>query len=209
MHRGIEHIALHRRGTADAGRWPQPHHRYYTCPPLTVQEQERYRLALEYLASSGYENYLWFEFARPGAESLQSRLYVQHANILGAGAAAHSFWWDAASHARAARWSNVEHPERYRALLAGNELPVEARSWFGLDDLGNEYIMLRLQSDDGLDALALETDYGIDLFSEKISELAMLEEKQWIEPIRGHRVRLTSQGKLHYPDVYRSLLLVD
>ena len=207
VHSKIEHLAFHRRRSSAAARWPQPRHRHYGCTPLEEDEKQRYQLAMEYLASSGYANYLWLEFARPGADCTQSRLYVQHANILGVGAGAHSFWWNGSSQTKAARWANIEQHERYTTLLNQNELPIDARSWFDLDALGNEFIMLQLQSDEGLDTLHLETEYGIDLFSEKIDELASLEGKEWIEPIRNNRVRLTRQGKLNYPLVFQQLIL--
>ena len=206
-HWRIDHVAFHRRHSVNHFRWPQPHQRYYGVTPLSEAEKERHQLAMDYFTSVDYEHYLWLEFARSSARSTLSQLYVIHANILGIGAGAHSFWWHGSSHSRAARWANVSRLERYTALLEQNQLPIDAKSWFDLDALGNEHIMLQLQTQEGLNTLHLETEYGIDLFSEKIEVLASLEASEWIEPIRNNRVRLTPAGKLNYPLVYHQLLL--
>ena len=204
-HWDIEHVVFHRRPPGNKS-WPQPHNRYYGCSPLAQREQERHELAIQYLQQAGYEHYLWMEFAHPGRERTQSQLYVQHANILGVGAGAHSFWWHGSSHSQAARWANVEEPARYIGLLAHRNLPVDAKSWFHLDALGDEFVMLQLPTTEGLDLALLESHYGIDLLSDKIETLAWLESQQWIEPIRNNRVRLTPLGQLNYPHIYQNLI---
>lgn len=158
---------------------------------------EKFELAAEYLRRAGLEHYTLSAFAKPGFEQKQRMLQLFHGNILGIGPAAHSFWWQEGSHSQANRWANVDNIAQYKALINQKELPVDSRSALDLDTLANEYTMLRVQHPDGLDLIKLETEYGVDLLTERLDELAWLEAEGFIEPIRNHVVKLSPLGKIH------------
>lgn len=185
--------------------------RQLTCcfffPELDELNQERFSFAMNYLQEAGYEQYVLMEFATEERQSHHTMLHLHQANMLGIGSNAHSFWWRGGSQSQAHRWSNVDNIERYVALLKQRELPVDAKSLFDLDKLANEYILLNIQTTDGINTERLESDYGVDLYSEKIEQLAQLESEGWIEPVRNNRVRLTTEGRIHCFHVIPKLLL--
>lgn len=154
---------------------------------------ELYQFTMDYLRQHGYEHYEISSFSKPGRRAEHNQLYWSHANYLGFGPSAHSFWWKGLP---ASRWSNVRNLRQYEALLAGRQLPIDGREALSLDMLADEYIMLRLRTSDGLDLARLDTRYGVDLVYEKGDELAWLEEEGFIEPIRNQRLRLTDRGRL-------------
>ncbi|MDX1530054.1 MAG: radical SAM family heme chaperone HemW, partial [Rhodothermales bacterium] len=53
----------------------------------------RYLDTMETLRHHGYEHYEISSFARPGRHAEHNQLYWSHANYLGFGPSAHSFWW--------------------------------------------------------------------------------------------------------------------
>ena len=171
--------------------------------------EARYAFTMDYLQQHGYEHYETSSFARPGRRARHNSLYWRHANYLGFGPSAHSFWKRGLAASSALRWSNVRNLKRYEALLAGRQAPIETRERLDLDDLAGEHILLALRTSDGLDLEHLQTHYGVDLLFEKVDELAWLEREGYIEPIRSGRVRLTDRGKRVGDAVTERLLLDD
>lgn len=165
----------------------------------------RFLETMDYLRHHGYEHYEISSFAQPGARSRHNQLYWRHGNYLGFGPSAHSFWRETRS--LAGRWANVRNLKRYQALLEQRQRPIEAQERLGADDLADEYVMLRLRLlEDGLSLDTLEEDYGVDLLSEKIDELAELEAAGLVHPIRNRIVRLTDEGALLADAVAAQLL---
>ncbi len=154
--------------------------------------RERYAFTAEYLASHGLEHYEVSSFARPGHRSRHNESYWRHANYLGLGPSAHSFWRRTRS--RGERWSNVRHLGRWQGLLQSRALPVDSREALDPDQLADEAILLGLRRiADGLELAVLERDYGVDLLSERAGVLAELERAGLIHPVSTH-VRLTTDG---------------
>jgi len=206
-HRHIPHLSL--RTSRESKLMSLP--RQLTCcfffPELGERAQERFSFAMNYLEEAGYQQYVLMEFAREERRSHHAMQHVHQSNMLGIGPNAHSFWWRGGSHSQAHRWSNADNIERYIALLKQRELPVDSKSLFDLDNLANEYILLNIQTIEGINTEQLESDYGVDLYSEKIEQLALLESEGWIEPVRNNRVRLTTEGRIHCYHVIPKLLL--
>ena len=155
--------------------------------------RERFLDTMDFLRHHGYEHYEVSSFAQPGAESRHNSLYWRHGNYLGFGPSAHSFWRQTRSFA--GRWANVRNLKRYEALLRQHERPLEMQDRLGADELADEYLLLRLRTDAGLDLDTYETDYGVDLLTEKIDVLADLEAAGLVE-VRNGLVRLTDDGVL-------------
>lgn len=53
----------------------------------------RYRFTMDFMRERGYEHYEISSFALPGMRSRHNETYWRHANYLGFGPSAHSFWW--------------------------------------------------------------------------------------------------------------------
>ncbi|MEQ9104347.1 MAG: radical SAM family heme chaperone HemW [Rhodothermales bacterium] len=164
---------------------------------------DRYLFAMEFLKDRGYEHYEISSFARDGHRAVHNHRYWDHANYIGCGPSAHSFWWKGLP---ALRWSNVRNVKQYEALLMQHVAPLDQREQLGLDALADEHVMLRLRTGDGLDLGELESRYGVDLLVEKVQELADLEGSGLILPIRNNRVRLTDLGKTVCDSVTATLL---
>lgn len=176
----------------------------FSFPSESENQVTKFSFASHYLINAGFEHYVLSGFAKNECRSKLRELQLFHGNILGIGPEAHSFWWINGSQAN--RWSNVDNIAYYQALINQQELPVDARSMLDIDTLANEYIFLRIQHAEGLDLLRLESEYGLDLLSERIDELAWLESEGYIEPIRNNRVRLSPYGKIHSRNVFTRIL---
>lgn len=161
-------------------------------PQDDAAHADAFEFTMDYLMKRGYEHYEISSFARDGHRSRHNHRYWDHTNYIGCGPSAHSFWWTGLP---ARRWANVRNLKRYEALLSQHVPPLEEREHLSLDALADEYILLRLRTADGLDLSELERRYGVDLLSEKVSELAELEQSGLIHPLRNHTVRLTNPGK--------------
>ncbi len=166
----------------------------------------RFHQAMDYLHDAGYEHYEISSFARPGHRSIHNHRYWSHVNYLGFGPSAHSFWWRGLP---ARRWANVRNLNKYQAFLSEPIRPIEEQEGLSLDSLAREYIMLRLRTSDGLNLDILEERYGVDLLSDKLDELALLESTEFIKPIRNQQIILSDLGKTVCNSVTERLLPVD
>ena len=154
--------------------------------------RELFLFTMEYLTDRGYDHYEVCSFAKEGQRSLHNQAYWRHRNYLGFGPSAHSFWKTTRSVAH--RWSNVRNVNRYNALLQQHELPLDEREALKPDMLADEYLLLGLRlMQEGLDLNRLETDYGVDLLTEKRTALADLE-RNGLLTLRNNRVLLTREG---------------
>ncbi len=152
----------------------------------------QYRFAMDYLRGAGYEHYEISSFAQPGHRAVHNQAYWAHSNYLGFGPSAHSFWNE---RGRPQRWANIRNLNRYVGLLENRTDPVEFREVLDAETLANEHIMLRLRTTEGLSLETLESAYGIDLYDERVDDLAWLESESLIQPIRNDVVRLTEAGR--------------
>ncbi len=152
---------------------------------------DRFRFTMSFLRQSGYDHYEVSSFALPDHRAKHNQLYWEHRNYLGFGPSAFSFWWKGLP---AVRWENIRNVRRYQGLLDGRHLPVDTREELDLETLANEYIMLRIRTCDGLDLAHLENQYGVDLYDDRVEDLAWLESEGLIHPIRRDIVRLTDEG---------------
>jgi oxygen-independent coproporphyrinogen III oxidase len=167
---------------------------------------ELFFATIEYLSGHGFEQYEVSNFARPGGRSQHNQIYWRHENYVGFGPSAHSLRWEGRS--RAVRWSNVRSLPQYVALLEQKQRPLEHQERLGLDDLADEFLMLRLRLPvDGLDLDILEQRYGVDLLSEKVDELAAME-RSGLATLRNGILRLTPRGIL-VADAVTARLLPD
>lgn len=172
--------------------------------PISDEDHaNRFLFTMDFLRDQGYEHYEISSFASPGHRSVHNHRYWSHTNYIGLGPSAHSFWWKGLP---ARRWENVKNLKSYEALLSGHTRPIDAQEALSLDVLAREYIMLRLRTSDGLDLNILEDRYGVDLLTDHLDELAMLEESSFILPIRNQIVTLTDSGKTICNSVIEKLL---
>jgi len=160
-----------------------------------------------YLSNRGYEHYEISNFAKPNFRSQHNQRYWTHENYFGFGPSAHSFWWEKSPSANVKRWANVHNLLQYQNLLLQEyTLPIAESDQLTPDDIINEYVMLRLRTDDGIDLTHLEQHYGYDLLMEKLEEIAWLESEAFIHPIKKHHLRLTLKGRMVCDAITQRLL---
>lgn len=178
--------------------------------PMPDDEATAYlfRWTMDRLRGAGYEHYEISSYARPGQRAVHNSRYWTHANYLGVGPSAHSFWRPKRiGGGLARRWKNVSSLARYEDLARTGQPIREDETALSLTDLANEYVLLRLRTSDGLDLDRLEGVYGADLLAEHVDELAWLE-SQGLTSLRSGVLRLTDEGKL-VADAVTTRLLFD
>jgi len=152
---------------------------------------------MQTLREAGYRPYELTHFAREGHRSLhQARLY-DHGAYLGVGASARSLWWPRRRQgAVARRWSNVADTDRYAELLERGYPPISFRQTVDFRSLGEEYLALRLRTDEGVDLRRLKAEYGFDLRADNAEGLQTFTQHDLIAWPSRHRFRLTRRGRL-------------
>ena len=71
--------------------------RGHVAPAPEEEFAGRYRFTMDFLRERSYEHYEISSFALPGMRSRHNEIYWRHANYLGFGPSAHSFWWEGRS----------------------------------------------------------------------------------------------------------------
>ena len=167
----------------------------FVKPVSDEHAANQFQQAMDLLKSMGYEHYEVSSFALPGHRARHNTRYWQHANYLGVGPSAHSFWWQSD---KALRWQNVRNLRKYLETVKNAESPVVNKETLSMHDLARERIMLALRTSEGLDLGNLKKTYGFDIIKHKQKELLQMKAQELIVQ-QGTHVRLTTQG-LHVCD---------
>jgi len=162
-------------------------------PNPIESEAELYAGTIEFLERSGFEHYEVSSYAMPGFRSRHNSAYWTHANYLGFGPSAHSFWKEPGD-SRGRRWANIANISTYVERLRMRELPVVFEETVTSNELVNERIFLGLRST-GVDLIRLEEEFGIDLLAARSSIIQGMVEEQ-LAKLETGLLRLTSKGFL-------------
>jgi oxygen-independent coproporphyrinogen-3 oxidase len=162
--------------------------------------------AMTLLGEAGYEQYELTHFAKPGHRSVHQEHYYAHGNYLGLGPGAESFWWpDRSTPTGAHRWKTPSDLNRYLTCPPQPDPSASGPQPLDPNDLVQEYILLRLRTDDGLDLDRLATQYNLDLRARKASLIDRLRTDGLIHD-DPDRIRLTRRGRLLTDAITRRLL---
>lgn len=111
----------------------------------------------EFLRDHGYPAYEVSNFARsPEHRSRHNQKYWHHVPYLGLGPSAHSF-------SGTRRWWNERKLGPYEKRLESGERPIADSEELTRKDLALEALMLGLRTADGIDLVAFQQRYGVDL----------------------------------------------
>ncbi len=144
------------------------------------------------MEQAGLRRYEISNFARPGFESRHNLKYWRCEEYLGAGPAAHSF----------IDGRRMYYPRSLAAFISGEN---GGEPLFDCEGGGfEEYAMLRLRLNEGLDLAETERRYPGERISEE--QLALLERGGFVRLSRG-RVSLTVKGALVSNEVIERLIL--
>jgi oxygen-independent coproporphyrinogen-3 oxidase len=155
------------------------------------REAAMYERTMEWLAACGYEQYEVSNYALPGFRCRHNCAYWSHADYLGFGPSAHSFWKPNEPR-RGRRWWNVSDLPAYTEMLSRGVLPLASEEDLGPREFAQERILLGLRSG-GLDLGRLAADLGYDLPHRQDSVIRWVVEEGFAVR-EGHALRLTPKG---------------
>jgi oxygen-independent coproporphyrinogen-3 oxidase len=167
-------------------------------------EAEMYEFTMAWMADHGFEHYEVSNYARPGFQSRHNASFWNHANYLGFGPSAHSFW-RARGSGVGERWWNVANITDYCKTLEGGGLPHAGRESVGPRELANEQIFLGLRSG-GLDPMVLERESGQGDSNERLTVLKSLLSAGLVRK-EAEKYRLTPAGYLLCDEIAARLML--
>ncbi|MEN6520647.1 MAG: radical SAM family heme chaperone HemW [Armatimonadota bacterium] len=166
--------------------------------PDEDQQIEMYAVAIETLASAGYERYEISNFAIPGRRSRHNMTYWRNEPYYGFGAGASGY-------VEGVRYTNLKDPVRYiDAVLSARSAVETSEALAGRQAMG-ETIMLGLRMIDGMDMDAFKARFGVGFEESYPEEFARLSARGLIE-IDGRFLRLTAAGLLVANEVMAELL---
>ena len=171
--------------------------------PLPLeQDAAMYEWTMEFLAARGYDHYEVSNYAEPGYRSRHNSGYWRHANYLGFGPSAHSFWNSGEGGRR--RWWNIANLGTYVEKVSRGIEPVAGDESLTDQQLFEEAIMLGLRSD-GVDIDLLRGQYGFGL-SESVRSFVGGLIQENLAVLEGHRFRLTDRGYLVCDEICERIL---
>lgn len=166
--------------------------------PLPVKtEADMYRFTMEFLRDAGFDHYEVSNYARPRFSSRHNGNYWNHANYIGLGPSAHSFW-------SMRRWWNVANVRTYCDKLSSGQLPVAGDEHLTSEQLFDERIMLGLRSG-GVDLRQVFSDFGVDVLMPPRSAIYELVESN-LAVLDDKILRLTDKGFLLCDEITARLL---
>jgi oxygen-independent coproporphyrinogen-3 oxidase len=116
------------------------------------QQARQFLLLMQWLKEKGYEHYEVSNFAQPGFRSRHNSSYWKGAKYLGLGPSAHSY------NGVERRW-NLPNNQQYIKSIEKGEPNRDAETLTAEQRL-NEYIMISLRTNEGLDVHRLENEFG-------------------------------------------------
>ncbi len=123
-------------------------------------EYDMYMKSVDFLATRGYERYEMSNFAREGKYSRHNMKYWNCDEYIGIGASAHSYFGGE-------RYSVIRNAESYinglEVLESGINIIDESR-FIRYEESMNEYVMLRMRLDAGVDMNVFEERFGVDFY---------------------------------------------
>lgn len=146
----------------------------------------QYELASSLLGGAGYRRYEISNFALPGFECRHNMNYWRRGEYLGLGASAWSF-------VSGVRRSNISDVRLYSEMLSAGRRPVSFEERVDVAAAATETLMLGLRTDDGVDLVSFERDYGRDALMRLMAKTGELEEEGMVSVSDGI-LRITERG---------------
>ena len=137
------------------------------------------------MQQKGFEAYEISNFAKPGFKSKHNTSYWKQQPYIGVGPSAHSY------DIKSRQW-NISSIQKYISLINKN-LPFFEKEELSIYDKYNDYIMVSLRTNDGLDMNTLEAYFGEELKEYCLKNIKSFVENKKIEII-DEKLRLTQKG---------------
>lgn len=167
--------------------------------PDEEMQIEMYELAIQKLASAGFEHYEVSNFARPGFRSRHNQVYWRNESYYGFGAGATSY-------VNGIRARRTADPQAYiNAIDAGLDAVEFSEKLDERSRLG-ETIIQGLRMLDGIDLYELQQRTSVDVLAEFGEKIKSLEKRGFLE-IAGGNIKVTHRGLLLLNDVSQEFLI--
>ena len=151
---------------------------------------DMYNYIYETLAKLGYVRYELSNFAKPSYESYHNSVYWKQKDYLGIGLAAHSY-------IDGTRFANTESPVVYADCIENKlEIPIEVSKTLTKEELKEEYIMLSLRTNDGLDLENYKAIFEENLAFKKKATIANLIKNGFLILTNDNHLICTNKGYL-------------
>lgn len=156
-------------------------------PPVDdALAQEHHQLLIEKMEASGYDNYEFSNFGKPGFYSENNMAYWHGEPYLGVGPSAHSFDGQQRS------W-NVSNNTKYIKAIETGTLPLERESLTERDHY-NEYVMTRLRTMWGISLEEVRQLFGLD-YHDYLMEQAKTHVRDNLLTVEEEFLVVTPKGK--------------
>ena len=162
-------------------------------------EASFFTYTMEFLRGKGYRHYEVSNYAKPGYQSRHNLNYWNHAQYLGFGPSAHSFWGKK-------RWWNVSDVREYIGYLHDERLPIEDSEELSFRQLLDEMIMLGLRTG-FLDLDRVDDACGTYMIEKARSYIEELRLQKLITQ-ENNVLRLTDRGFLYCDEIAKRLSLL-
>ena len=121
------------------------------------EQANQYLFIIDYLEKLGYYQYETSNFAKPGFKSKHNLIYWNHEDYLCLGTGASSFINDVRS-------VTTTRIHEYIDSLKNDKLPAVESELLDFEDLTDEFVMMALRKNEGVDIELFEELFGVDIF---------------------------------------------
>ncbi|HWM78745.1 MAG TPA: radical SAM family heme chaperone HemW [Methylomirabilota bacterium] len=170
-------------------------------PPILMPPEEtttaQYRLMTELAAEAGFEHYEVSNYARPGHRSAHNQIYWRAEEYLGFGPGACGYLGDV-------RYANVKPVDRWAAMIAAGEAPVDSHEALTPRQRMAERLMLGLRMREGVPAQWMEERAAVD--GSRLRGVLAAWTERGLLVTEGGRARLTEPGFLLSDALFMELL---
>ena len=154
--------------------------------PDECDTERDYALLIEQTEKAGFAQYEISNFAKGGMVSRHNSAYWNRTPYLGLGVSAHSFCGNIR------RWNVANLRQYIDGMLRGE--PVREKETLSSDDQYNEYVLLQLRTNAGLDLDELTRLFGTDYKNLFIKQLENIKTNYYLK--KDNRVQLSYTGRL-------------
>lgn len=154
--------------------------------PDEEKDRKMYHYVVEQLAENGYNQYEISNFSKKGFESVHNKRYWELKNYIGLGASSHS-------NINNIRFFNHIDIEKYIKSINNNSLPINSYEILSVKDRINEYMIMGLRMNNGINIDAVNSRFNIDIENYYKDEINHNLKHNLIK-IDNNSIKLTKKG---------------
>lgn len=148
--------------------------------------EKHYETLLKVTEQSGYENYEFSNFGKPGFRSRNNTAYWEEIPFIGIGPGAHSYNGGSRS------W-NIENNIKYIKSIQQGELPSDSEVLTTRDKY-NEYVMTGLRTSKGVSLKKIEKEYGEEFLNYLMDQVQVHLKENFLQ-IEDNTLKVTPKSR--------------